>query len=228
MTELEAIRARHSVRSYLSKPLSGDIVKELEKQIDHCNRHGNLHFQLVTGEESAFRGFLAHYGKFENVQNYVALVGSKSEDLDEKTGYYGEQLVLRAQQLGLNTCWVALTFKKGAAKSHCLISPDEKLVCLLALGYGKTQGSPRKQKTIGQICRDEPKELQNLPDWYRQGMEAALLAPTAVNQQKFVFSRRGNIVYAQSTGGFYAKVDLGIVKYHFEVGAGKDQFIWGK
>jgi hypothetical protein len=37
------------------------------------------------------------------------LIRKKSDDLDEKVGYWGEQLVLLAQTLGLNTCWVGLS-----------------------------------------------------------------------------------------------------------------------
>jgi hypothetical protein len=65
------------------------------------------------------------------------------------------------------------------------------------------------------------------PDWFRRGMEAVLLAPTAVNQQKFTFSLEGNRVIAKAGLGFYTKIDLGIAKYHFEVGAGRDHFVWG-
>ena len=66
------------------------------------------------------------------------MIGKKSDDLDEKLGYYGERLVLEAQALGLNTCWVGLTYSKQA--EHLTIGKDEKLVCVIALGYGATQG----------------------------------------------------------------------------------------
>ena len=137
-------------------------------------------------------------------------------------GYYGEKLVLLAQTLGLNTCWVAMTFSKRATKGKCVIKKGEKLVCVLALGYGTNQGITHKIKDIKDVCKDET----NMPDWYKRGIEAALLAPTAMNQQKFEFSREDNVVSVKATGGFYSKVDLGIVKYHFEVGAKKDNFTW--
>ena len=65
-----------------------------------------------------------------------------------------------------------------------------------------------------------------MPDWFKSGVEAELLAPTAMNQQKFLFSFDGNRVSAKAGMGFYTKVDLGIVKYHFEVGAGTENFEW--
>lgn len=221
MTIMEAIKSRHSVRSYQDKAIPAGIIAALEKEIAACNAEGGLRIQLVTNEKDAFAGFLAHYGKFSGVQNYIALIGKKSADLDEKLGYYGERIVLEAQRLGLNTCWVALTMRKGVVRKSCTIASDERLICVIALGFGTTQGVAHRSKAMDDLC-----EVSQKPVWFVQGMEAALLAPTAMNQQKFKFSLHGNQVTAKSTGGFYSKVDLGIVKYHFEIGAGKENFTW--
>lgn len=214
MDIIQAIRNRHSVRNYTDKKLEENVVAELNAEIKACNKESGLHIQLVTEEPGAFSGAMARYGKFTNVNNYIALVGKKDTDLDEKIGYYGERVTLKAQQLGLNTCWVALTFSKG--KSRCVVEKDEKLVCVLSLGYGKTQGVPHKSKPLDSLCKVEGE----MPDWFKAGMEAAVLAPTATNQQKFLITLSGDKVTAQATGGFYSKVDLGIVKYHFEIGSG--------
>ena len=64
------------------------------------------------------------------------------------------------------------------------------------------------------------------PDWFLRGVDAALLAPTAMNQQKFMFRLENGRVSARAGLGFYSKVDLGIAKYHFELGAGKANFQW--
>lgn len=220
MELLEAIQNRHSVREYTDQRIEEEICNELSQEIESCNKEGGLHIQLVTDEIEAFSGTLAHYGKFKNVRNYIGLIGENSSDLEEQIGYYGERIALKAQQLGLNTCWVALTFSKR--KSKCVIRKGEKLVCVLALGYGKTQGVPHKSKQIEELCRVG----ETMPLWFKNGMEQAILAPTAVNQQKFLITLKNGKVSAKSTGGFYSKVDLGIVKYHFEIGAGKDHSIW--
>lgn len=218
----QAIWERNSVRSYQNKPLSGEIKGKLQEEINQCNLEGSLHIQLVTDEPKAFDGMMAHYGKFNGVQNYIALIGKKSEDLKEKIGYYGERIALLAQSLGLNTCWVAMTMSKGVVKKNCRIDRDEKLVVVLALGYGENKGIPHKSKSIGKLC-SVPGEM---PEWFKNGMESVMRAPTAMNQQKFKLFLDGNSVEAKSLGGFYAKVDLGIVKFHFEVGAGKENFNW--
>lgn len=221
MTELEAIRTRHSVRQYLNKPLKPDELAQLRSEVDACNKESGLHIQLVTNEPKAFEGTMARYGKFSGVQNYFALVGKVGPDLQEKCGYWGERLVLKAQQMGLNTCWVALTFTK--VKSAYTLGDGEKLTAVIALGHGATQGVPHKSKPLEELARVEGP----MPDWFRAGMEAVLLAPTAVNQQKFLFTLEdGDKVSAQLGHAFYVKMDLGIAKYHFEVGAGKENFQW--
>ncbi|MGN0636035.1 MAG: nitroreductase family protein [Acutalibacteraceae bacterium] len=220
MELLEAIKARHSVRRYTNKTMEADVQEALQAEIDECNQAGDLHFQLVTGEPKAFDGFLAHYGKFSGVTNYIALVGKKDKDLDEKCGYYGEHLALKAQQLGLNTCWVALSYKKipGAFR----VDKGEKLTVVLAVGYGETQGTAHKSKGAQQVSDGGA----DAPAWFNAGVQAALLAPTAMNQQKFMLRREDSKVRATAGIGFYTKLDLGIVKYHFEVGAGKENFTW--
>lgn len=219
MTMLEAIQARHSVRNYLEKPLETGVKQKLNAEINAINQESGLHIQLVTDEPKAFNSFMARYGKFSGVNNYIALVGKKAPDLDERCGYYGERLVLLAQQLGLNTCWVALTYKKisGALQT----APGEKLALVIALGYGATQGVPRPSKSAEAVAN-----VSGAPEWFRAGVDAALLAPTAINQQKFTLTLEDGKVKAKAGTGFYTKIDLGIVKYHFEAGAGGENFQW--
>ena len=221
MTEMEAIRARHSVRQYLNNPLKPDELEAIRAEVDTCNKESGLHIQLVTNEPRAFEGTMARYGKFSGVSNYFALVGKAGSDLQEKCGYWGERLVLKAQMMGLNTCWVALTFSK--VKSAYTLNDGEKLAAVISLGHGATQGAPRKSKTMDEVSKADG----SMPDWFRAGMEAVLLAPTAMNQQKFLFTLlEDGRVSAQPGHAFYVKMDLGIAKYHFEIGAGKENFQW--
>lgn len=217
----EAMKERHSVRQYRNQPLSAEVVSAMRNEIDACNHEGGLHIQLVTDEPKAFDGFMAHYGKFSGVRNYIALIGKKDAALDEKCGYYGERLVLKAQQLGLNTCWVALTYSK--VKTAFVIDRGEKLCAVISIGYGETQGVSHKSRAVSEVAKTEGQ----MPGWFKNGVEAALLAPTAMNQQKFVFALDGKKVTAKAGKGFYTKLDLGIVKYHFEIGAGEERVQWG-
>lgn len=217
---MELIRERHSVRQYLDKKIPEEIREQLNAYAVKLNAVGGLHMQIIYDEPECFNSRMAHYGKFENTKNYIAMIGKKTPDLEERCGYYGERLVLKAQELGLNTCWVALTH----GKSKAVIGTDEKEVIIIALGYGKTNGSSRKSKSASDVSNLSA----NSPVWFKRGVEAALLAPTAINQQKFRFELTGSKTVSAKAGlfGTNLKVDLGIVKCHFESGAGKENFEW--
>lgn len=228
MTEIEALKSRHSIRKYKDKPLSEKHVAALNDEINTINEIGQLHVQLVLDEPKAFKGFLS-YGQFTNVANYIMVVGKKSESLDYRAGYYGERLVLFAQALGLNTCVVGLTYKK--VQGTIDIGDDEKIVVCIAIGYGDEEGRKHKIKSPAQVSNIS----ERTPEWFAAGVEAALLAPTAVNQQKFYFEYiaptsdeakpRVRPIKKPSLVG-YSKIDLGIAMYNFEIGAGKENFDW--
>lgn len=218
MDAWKLMRARHSVRNYVNHPIEEEKLTALRQAMEEVNREAGLHIQLFTEEPEAFNANAAHYGQFSGCRNYFAMVGPK--DADEAVGYYGEKLVLLAQELGLNTCWVALTFRKSAVVVDA--AAGEKLHVVIALGYGENQGKPHKSKeasAVSNLTADSPK-------WFRDGVEAALLAPTAVNQQKFSFTLDGRRVKARTKLTFYGRMDLGIAKYHFELGAGRENFDW--
>ena len=227
MTLQEAIEVRHSVRAYKNEPLAEDVARRLEEEIAEVNQAGHLHVQLIQNEPKAFQGTLAKYGKFRNVTSYLVMAGKKAEDLDERIGYYGEQLVLLAQTLGLNTCWVGLSYRK--IPDTYVLEEGEVIKAYISIGYGETQGVNRKSKTVEQVSN-----MSDItPSWFKRGVEAALLAPTAVNQQKFSFEYLGmkdDRHQVRAKKGFslvgYTQMDLGIAKYHFEIGAGKENFDW--
>lgn len=218
MKLLNAMQQRHSVRAYQDIPIPEEIVCRLKQEICRIEGESGLQIALCTNEPEAFSGALAHYGRFRNCKNYLAIAAENGEE--ETVGWYGEELVLLAQSMGLNSCWVALTFRKG--KVPFTPVPGKKLAIVISLGYGQTQGRPHKSKPIEKLCRwEEP-----IPDWFRKGMEAALLAPKAINQQRFFFTQKGRRVSAKELTGPCSKIDLGIVKYHFTLGAGQENFDW--
>lgn len=217
MTIQEAIRERHSVRRFTEKPIGEQKVSALRGLIDEANRESGLHIQLVLNEPESFNTLFAHYGRFANAVNYIAIVGPKDmPDLEEKAGYYGQKLVLEAQMMGLRTCWAGGSFSRGKCRAE--IDEGEKNVLVIAIGYGQSDGKEHRSKPVEKVCTVPESEM---PEWFRIGVEAALLAPTAINQQKFTISmdEGGNAVIKAGRGPF-SKVDLGIVKYNFEAASG--------
>ena len=209
MDNLELVKKRHSVRKYKDIPIEEEKVFLLLNEIKKINEESCFNFQLILNEPEAFNGNAAHYGSFKGCKNYFALVGKAGED--EKIGYYGERLVLFSQSIGLNTCWVALTYKKGKVK----VDKDrgEKLYVVISLGYGENRGVRHK----GKHASDVSNVMDESPEWFKRGVESALLSPTAMNQQKFYLEYIEDYkVKAKNYLGFYSRMDLGIVKYHFE------------
>ena len=223
MTILEAIKARHSVRKYSDKPLEAPAADALNAEILKCNAESGLNIQLVLDEPKAFASGMWKYGQFSGVRNYLVMAGPKGKDAEEKVGYYGERLVLLAQTLGLSSCWVGLTYKK--IPGTFTLREGDTVHCVIALGYGITPGVQHPLKPVDNFYECEG----TAPQWFLDGMQAALLAPTAINQQKFRFIlHEGGIVEARTQFSMagYTNIDLGIVKYHFETGAGRDNFRW--
>lgn len=214
MDTMELMERRHSVRQYTDRVIEPEKRQVLDAMIEEINEANGLHIQAFYDEPRCFDSFKAHYGKFTGVSNYIALVGPKGDKADETLGYWGEKLVLEAQEMGLNTCWVALTHGKSLAD----VSKGERQGCLIALGYGCTNGHPRKSKSVSEVSN----YVEGMPDWFLDGVKAALLAPTAINQQKFRFELLpGGEVRATCGRGAYTRMDLGIAKYHFEAVTGR-------
>ena len=211
MDTLEIMKKRHSVRQYMNRAVELSRREEINSLIKDVNVESKLSIQAFYDEPKCFDSFMAHYGKFENVKNYIAIVGNKNDQ--EKAGYYGEKIVLKCQELGLNTCWVAMTHGKSKAETK----KGQKLLIIISLGYGETQGVPHKSKSTSELGRADQST-----EWFERGIEAVSLAPTAVNQQKFFFELKNGNVTAKSLGGFYSQIALGIVKYHFEAVTGHE------
>lgn len=223
MELIDAIKSRHSVRKYTDQPIDVSKLATLRKAIEEANAESGLNIQLVVNEPEAFGSKLHTYGTFSGVKNYLVMAAPKGREWEEKVGYYGEKIVILAQSLGLNTCWAGLTYKKVAGAFT--LRDGDIIHCEISLGYGENQGVQHPQKPADRFYEAEGE----VPEWFKAGVEAALLAPTAVNQQKFKFILHdGNKVETKTFSSLwgYTQIDLGIVKYHFEVAAGKENFRW--
>ena len=216
MTEKEAIMQRHSVRSYEKREIEPEKVQLIEAKIAELNEAGDLHMQFVKDAGNTYNRIMNRAMGLGSAPSVIACVGKDSDNLEERIGYYGEKLVLYLQQIGLNTCWTGM-FNKKNIKAET--GSSERLDMAIAVGYGSNQGKPRRSKTVEQVtCGSADK-----PDWFKNGVEMALLAPTAMNQQKFMIQLNddGTVEFIDK-GGMFSKVDLGIVRCHFEIGAAEE------
>ena len=227
---LRAVKLRHSRRSYQDKMIPAE---NLISAADEINASAGLHIQLVLNNPEAFNSLKKSYGMFRGVKHIIALVGPKTDPyLLEKLGYYGEQLVLKATAMGLATCWVGGTYSK--ADCHCQVLPEEELAAIIAVGYAEESKS-LKEKVISSISHRRHKTFEqctkiygSAPDWFKYGVESALLAPSALNAQPVLFTWKDEKAYASvPEKRKYELLDLGIAKCHFELAADKGYFKWG-
>jgi len=217
MTEKEAILVRQSVRNYKNQKIDADTVREIQKKVDEINETSGLNLQFLEDAGNTYNRFLSKTMGLGSVPSVIVCVGPDTEDLEEKIGYYGEKLVLYLQMLGLNSCWTG-TF--NSKDTGALIGEGERLVITIAVGYGQDQGKAHRSKKAEQVAEGKTP----WPEWFKQGVEMALLAPTAINQQKFMIrlNEDDSVDFIDRKGPF-SKVNLGIVRYHFEIGAGRNQ-----
>ena len=211
---------RHTVRKYLNKPLDMDLIGLLNDRIKQNNCVYNLTFKLVTNNADGLSS-LARLMSNNSVQNYIILAGKDNSDLDKKIGYCGADLILYAQSLGLNTWWCGGMFNGKNALKH-LDNKAVRVNGVIAIGYGKTQGVPHKSKTADQVSHYKG----DAPGWFKSGIKALLLAPSALNRQPYIVNGEGNKVSFKVKNGTFSQVDLGIGEYFFELGAGKSNFEW--
>ena len=211
---------RHTVRKYLDKPVDMDLIGLLNDRIERNNCVYNLTFKLITNNSDGLSS-LARLMSNNSVQNYIILAGKDNSDLDKKIGYCGADLILYAQSLGLNTWWCGGMFNGKNALKH-LDNKAVRVNGVIAIGYGKTQGVPHKSKTADQVSHFKG----DAPGWFKSGIKALLLAPSALNRQPYIVNGEGNKVSLKVKSGTFSQVDLGIGKYFFELGAGKSNFEW--
>ncbi|WP_418618169.1 nitroreductase family protein [Slackia isoflavoniconvertens] len=225
MITVETIRERHSVREYDGGPLSRAEFDALGAVVEECARESGLDIQLVGDNPEVFN-VIARFGLIRGCRTHVAFVvdGAKAGDVaaDEAIGYWGQKIVFAAQDMGLNTCWCALCSRR---KSRAVVAPGKKIRLVIAVGHGKTQGFPRKTKSVEALSSVE---CAKAPAWFAVAMEAAQLAPTAMNNQNFKITllSDGKTVRFDAPQSGLNVIDEGIVRCSFEIAANEAGADW--
>ena len=221
MTLTEAIDIRISRRAYNNKPLNETQIEVIQNSITTVNNKYNLSIQLIVGNGDAFSKLSKSYGMFSGVQNYIAMIGkTNDENVMEKIGLAGEEIVLTATCTGLGTCWVGGTFDKKSCK--CKLSEDESIACIIPIGENP-DAQTFKEKLIRNVMHRSTKKIDELitsdvqlPEWITSCMDAVQKAPSAVNKQPVKFTYKNEVLTASvENPNDYQGMDLGIAKYHF-------------
>lgn len=232
----EAIQSRHSSRSYVARPLGEDTVKHLSAFAGELNSSvSGARVVLVNHDpDDIFKGIIGSYGKIKNPPAYVAFIGDiQDPNVNEKIGYLGEAFILEATSMGLATCWVGGFFKPEAVKRQIEMTAGEKAFAVSPVGWAiaayDDEGEPKltpavshKRKSLEKLYRGLPENLW--PDWVKSALEAARLAPSAVNRQPWRFLVEEGAITISVDGLYFSmgiskRLDCGIAMLHLEVGA---------
>lgn len=225
MITVETIQERHSVREYDGKPLSRAEFDALGAVVEEFVRESGLDIQLVGDNPEVFN-VIARFGLIRGCRTHVAFVvddgKARGVAVDEAIGYWGQKIVLAAQDMGFNTCWCALCSRK---KSRAVVAPGKKIRLIIAVGHGKTQGFSRKTKSVEALSSVE---CAKAPAWFAAAMEAAQLAPTAMNNQNFKITllSDGKTVRIDAPKSGLNVIDEGIVRCNFEIAANEAGADW--
>lgn len=217
MTIKEAMKERHMVRKYVDKKIPDDLVSKINERIEENNKKYNLSIKLMLDNNKAVNSIIKLL-LAKGVKNYIILSGNDTDDLAEKLGYSSADIMLYAQTLGLNTWYVGGTFNHGVSK----YVPNKKVIGIVAIGYGVNNGTAHKSKALEEVSSYDG----TMPEWFKNGIEASLLAPTALNKQDYKIIGKGNKIKIEIDNGIFAGANKGLIKYHFELGAGKENFEW--
>lgn len=232
MNLAQAIDIRISKRLYKNEKIDSTIINQINNLIAKYNDVGGLNFRLIEDAEVAFKSFLISYGKFKGIKNAIALTANRSsEHYLEKSGYFGEHLVLNMITLGLETCWVGVNFNR---KSEVFsLAENEELVAVIIFGYAEDLPVKNDDNKYGITHRstlsieDITVNDQILPHHVEEGIVSILKAPSAKNKQPVRVSyKNGELRLSVNLRNKLNLIELGIAKAHYCIVNG-GMFDWG-
>ncbi len=231
-----AINIRRSQRRYdRGRKIESEKINRLLEVCGNFHPYSSARVEFIPEPpEDIFRNAIMLYGNISGASSFLAFIGDSAEpDMQEKVGYTGEAAILEATALGLGTCWVALTYNNRAAHSLLKIAKNEKLVCVSPVGYPMDKITIVEKAYTGFGANHQRRPLAGIvtglteaerPAWAQAAVEAARLAPSAVNRQPWNFHIEKNsiTVSVQSPGmelNVSKRLDCGIAMLHVELGA---------
>ncbi|MEW6399345.1 MAG: nitroreductase family protein [Bacillota bacterium] len=244
-----AIERRRSRRHFVRLPVEPGLLGRMEAVCAEFRPYGEARAVLVPRPaDEVLRGLVGSYGQVKGAPAYVALVGDmRSPYVQERVGYTGQALVLEATSLGLGTCWVGGFFRPEVARRLLGVGAGEQVMAVIPFGRpghrtweeSLMTGFARShhRKPLAQLMvQDHPgsglPEEARWPGWVLAALEAARLAPSAVNRQPWRFSvevasppdQAGctitvSVAGGRDPGGISRRLDCGIAMLHIEVAA---------
>lgn len=228
MDILQAMKERRSVRSFDGKPLKPEKIAELQKAIEDSYTlfGGNITIRLKTFDiKGDFKP--STYGVIKGASDFFLMAIGEGEASDLTAGFRFEQIVLKAWQLGLGTCWIAGTFKGSQFDEREQWPEGETLKIICPVGVPEkprfmekmmrfTIGSNNRKPFADLFFEDDFTKPLNPDNQFGESLAMLRLAPSSTNSQPWRALVKGDKVM------FYYKpkypitvIDCGIGLCHF-------------
>ncbi|MFA5079663.1 MAG: nitroreductase family protein [Dehalococcoidia bacterium] len=231
-----AINARLSRRKYeMSRPIAADARHRLHEVCSGFRPYSGVRVEFIAEPpDDVFANAVGFYGNIKGAPAFLAFIGDGSDpNVQEKMGYTGEAAILEATALGLGTCWVALTYNARRVKSLIKLEKNEEIICVSPIGYTVDKWSFEEKVFSGFGSNHQRRPLQSMvsglpaaqrPDWAKAAVEAARLAPSAMNRQPWDFRVEEDSITVSAKGrgpefNVAMRLDCGIAMLHIELGA---------
>lgn len=225
-----AVFTRRSRRRFDGKPAEPWALAKVGEVCDGFHPFGAARVVLVRkAPQEVFKGVVGSYGSVRDAPH--CLVMSGPEDAAAEVGYVGQAAVLEATALGLGTCWIGGMFRPDVATSLVALAPGERVFAVSPLGratQSKSLGEKIATAMVKSQTRKPSEEIapgsDGWPEWAKKGVEAARMAPSALNIQPWRFTFGADTVTLSTDGkkdscGIPKRLDCGIAMLHFELGA---------
>jgi nitroreductase len=227
-----AIFRRTSRRSFLNRVPEEEKIARLEKVCKEFRPFWEARTEFVKkSSEEVFKGVIGKYGKIKEAPFYIAFIGDMNSTIvQEAIGYTGEGIILEATFLGLATCWVGGFFNPENVEKHIQLRENEKVLAVTPVGLAEKKYAFFEKIFKGFVRSHRRKPLEKLVDrtpvspWMKKALEAARLAPSAVNRQPWRFKIEEKAITVtidsmKNISNISKRLDCGIAMLHLELGA---------
>lgn len=229
---LSAVPVRRSRRTFDGSPVPEADLDALDALCRGFRPYGDARAVLVrAAPEALFKGIIGSYGKVAGASSALVFLGTPAEDgTAQHVGYTGEAIVLEATARELDTCWIGGSLDRALAAQIAHLMPGERVFAISPVGRAVAEapssekliygwGKPKKRRDLQEIAPGS----SSWPTWASAGVEAARVAPSAMNRQPWRFRMEAGSVIVSCAGTktpiVGLSLDCGIAMMHFELAA---------
>ncbi len=229
------IEKRRSRRRFDPKPIESGLLSQIASVCTEFRPFSDARAVVVVeSPDTVFKGAIGSYGKIKGAPAFIAFIGNMdSPNVWEQVGYTGEGIILEVEALNLATCWVAGFFRPKMVASLTEIGKGERVLAVTPIGYAARSHSLEERVMTGFGLTHRRRPLSGLvtglpeserPQWVNLALEAARLAPSAVNRQPWRFKVEPNSITVSVNTirreyGLSKRLCCGIAMLHIEVAA---------